>query len=133
MNSSTGISSRKTSCSMFRLEIDIFPENNRGLMRAKPGISDFGVVANVDQIPRFGVKQDGYKGRELFEADGQTRRGDVPAASSQDVWALGKVLSQLLEVTECRPNWLRLAAEECQNPDPKLRPGYATLRRMLSP
>jgi serine/threonine protein kinase len=103
------------------------------LNRASLKISDLGTIGRRGKQPQIPLGGDWWKDRERFDADGYPERQDGPR-SEDDLYAFGRVLEALAEVTEGEPRWLKSIAGQLVHSDRSLRPkSYAQLHRELSP
>jgi serine/threonine protein kinase len=97
------------------------------LARAEIMLSDLGVAWGTGKLAEVPLGQDGWKGPELFDPVG-SRLLDQPVQPNQDIFALGKVLLALADVTEGNSEFVRKAARDCMVREPDKRPEARTGR-----
>jgi serine/threonine protein kinase len=87
-------------------------------------LCDIGLMTKIgESLSDLKIGNDGYKDPELFNQHGDPLPPDrQPASPAEDIFGLGRLLSELAEVVEGKPRWLTEVAEECSDRERTKRP-----------
>jgi len=102
-------------------------------------VSDFGLIWRVGEPQTVVLHQErdaqgnllNWKAPETVDDRGRGIR-DRPADPKQDIWSFGEIIRHIADIVEGQPEFLMRIADECQQPDPTLRPSAKELERRFS-